>query len=145
MAFPHPRIATGGRFAARARSAVVTTTAPPPSVIGQQSSFLSGPQILSEARTSSIVSGPRRHALGFRRAHSRPVTATEASCSSVVPYSCMWRAVMRAKWPMGVGIPVGRSNCAAIDSGAGGATGYSRDRFRRARCRDAYTSRATSH
>ena len=47
-------------------------------------------------RTSSMLSGPRSKALGFRRAHARAATATSASCSRVVPNSCMWRAAASA-------------------------------------------------
>ena len=47
---------------------------------------------MREASTSSRVSGSRRNASGFARAQARAATATSASCSRVVPNSCMCRA-----------------------------------------------------
>ena len=41
--------------------------------------------------TSSTVSGSRIMARGLSCAHLRVATASSASCSLVVPYSCMWR------------------------------------------------------
>src|SRR5688572_32374872 len=46
-------------------------------------------------RSSATVKGSRYMAFGFRAAHARVDTATCAHCSSVVPYSCMCRVVMR--------------------------------------------------
>ena len=45
-----------------------------------------------------MVSGFLCIAFGFRPAHARVDTATCAHCSSVVPYSCMWRVVISANW-----------------------------------------------
>ena len=48
------------------------------------------------ASTSSIVSGFFSQATGFSSAHWRAATATSASCSRVVPNSCMWREAASA-------------------------------------------------
>ena len=84
-----PSTYTGGWRRSRARSAVVRTTAPPPSEITQQSSLCSGSAIMRELTTSSTLRGSRYIALGFSRAYSRTPTAISASCSDVVPNSCM--------------------------------------------------------
>ena len=44
---------------------------------------------MREASTSSTVSGSRMAARGLSAAHFRVATATSASCSLVVPNSCM--------------------------------------------------------
>ena len=67
------------------------TSAPPPSLMMQQSSRCSGDEMIREASTSSTVIGSRYLAAGFIEACRRIVTAISASCSEVVPYSCMWR------------------------------------------------------
>ncbi len=74
----------------------MTSKAPPPSVTRQQSRTVSGELSMRLLRTSSMLSGPRSKAFGFRRAHARAATATSASCSRVVPNSCMWRAAASA-------------------------------------------------
>ena len=79
-----------------ARSALVMITAPPPSVTRQQSSSPIGSQIMRALTTSSTVRSSRIVASGFIFAHWRAATATSASCSRVVPYSCMCRAVAKA-------------------------------------------------
>ena len=95
-ASPVPSTYTGFRRSDRARSAEVTTTAPPASVTRQQSSRWSGHEIMRDASTSSTVSGSRIMARGFSCAHFRVATATSASCSLVVPNSCMCRAAASA-------------------------------------------------
>ena len=70
--------------------------APAASEMRQQSSMLSGSAICFEPITSSTVSGFFMCALGCSEACSRVVTATCASCSRVVPYSCMWRCAIIA-------------------------------------------------
>ena len=80
-----------------ARSARVSTTAPPASVTRQMFSTLNGQMTGRESSTSFTVIGSRFLALGLSAAHLRVETATCAHCSSVVPYSCMWRVVMRPK------------------------------------------------
>ena len=69
----------------------------------QQSSRWSGDEIMREAITSSTVIGSRYLAWGFRLAWRRIVTAISASCSLVVPYSCMWRCATSAYEPTIVG------------------------------------------
>ena len=64
-------------------------TAPPASVTRQQSSRWNGQAISRELSTSSMVIGSRIAAFGFIAAHLRVATATSASCSLVVPNSCM--------------------------------------------------------
>jgi hypothetical protein len=98
-----PRITTGvffSRAPARARSG---RGAPPPSEIMQQSSRWSGDEIMREASTSSTVIGSRYFALGLSPACRRMVTAISASCSLVVPYSCMCRCATSAYDPTMVG------------------------------------------
>ena len=95
-ASPAPSSTTGGRRSARARSVLVTSSAPPPSVTRQQSRTVSGELSMRLASTSSMLSGSRANAPGCRRAHARADTATSASCSRVVPYSCMCRVAARA-------------------------------------------------
>lgn len=57
----------------------------------QQCSFVNGSAIIGPSSTSSTVTGSRNIASGFSAAFARACTATSASCSRVVPYSCMWR------------------------------------------------------
>jgi hypothetical protein len=64
--------------------------------------MLNGHTTGRESRTSFTVRGSRFRAFGLRAAHLRVDTATWAHCSSVVPYSCMWRVVIRPKY---VGAP----------------------------------------
>jgi len=51
---------------------------------------------IGESKTSSIVMGVWKRAFGFIVAHSRVLTAIWASCSGVVPNSCMCRVAERA-------------------------------------------------
>ena len=74
----------------------------------QQSSRWSGDEITREASTSSTVIGSRYFACGFKLACCRIVTAIWASCSLVVPYSCMCRCATSAYEPTIVG-PYGAS------------------------------------
>jgi len=60
-------------------------------------SRLNGYETGRELSTSATVIGSRKRALGFRAAHFRVDTATCAHCSSVVPWSCMWRVVIMPK------------------------------------------------
>lgn len=76
----------------------------------QQCSFVKGSAIISPDRTSSTVIGSRNIASGLVAAFARAWTATEASCSSVVPYSCMWRRAAIAYLETSV-CPYGTSNC----------------------------------
>jgi hypothetical protein len=71
--------------------AVVITNAPPPSETTQQSSRCSGSAIMRLASTSCSLIGSRYIAFGFSPANSRTPTAISASCSELVPYSCMCR------------------------------------------------------
>jgi hypothetical protein len=57
------------------------------------SSLRSGSLTSGEARTSATLTGSRFSASGLSDAHSLAATATLASCSRVVPYSCIWRCV----------------------------------------------------
>ncbi len=93
---PAPSTLIGILRASRARASVVTTRTPPPSVTRQQSLRRNGVAIIREARTSSIESGSRDHALGFNAAQRRAATATSARCSGRVPYSCICRAAINA-------------------------------------------------
>ena len=88
---PQPSTQTGFRRNDRARCGVVMTIAPPPSVTRQQSRTVNGSLILRAFSTPSMVSGFFSQAAGFSSAQSRAATATSASCSRVVPNSCMWR------------------------------------------------------
>src|SRR6266700_2847207 len=99
---PAPRTYTGFLAQSLARSARVMTTAPPASVTRQMFKTLKGQTTGRESSTSCTVIGSRFLALGLRAAHLRVDTATCAHCSRVVPYSCMWRVVMR---PNMVGAP----------------------------------------
>src|SRR5438034_5829135 len=53
----------------------------------------------------------RRSAFGLSMAHLRVDTATCAHCSSVVPYTCMWRVVIMPKSVGAPPKPKGASNC----------------------------------
>ena len=66
-------------------------TAPPPSLITQQSSRCSGSAIIGELTTSSTVTTSRSIACGLCCAWCEAATLTQASCSLVVPNSCMCR------------------------------------------------------
>ena len=65
--------------------------APPPSLMTQQSSRCSGSAIIGELTTSSTVTTSRSIACGLCCAWCEAATLIQASCSLVVPYSCMWR------------------------------------------------------
>src|SRR5678815_4348815 len=64
-----------------------------------------------ELRTSWTVIGSRLRALGLSAAHLRVDTATWAHCSSVVPYSCMCRVVIKPKYVGAPPKPYGSSYC----------------------------------
>ncbi len=59
-ASPWPSSHTGGLGRVLAMSGLTTTTQPPPSVTRQQSRRCSGEAIMSDASTSSTLSGSRR-------------------------------------------------------------------------------------
>src|SRR6218665_2350059 len=82
--------------------------APPASEIRQQSSGRSGSAMGLEAATSASVNGLRIWAFGCRLACRRLVTATAASCSGVLPNSCMWRRAISA-YKAGIDAPEGAS------------------------------------
>jgi hypothetical protein len=67
-----------------------------PSLIRQQSSFLRGSTIGRDVWWSSSVIGSRMTARSFIDACLRHVTATQPSCSLVVPYSAMCRCAVKA-------------------------------------------------
>ena len=73
----------------------------------------SGSEIMGEARTSSTVMGSRYMASGLVAALARASTAIRASCSDVVPYSCMWRwprpGRRRRRWSAVGGLELGRT------------------------------------
>ena len=96
VAVPMPSRWTGARGKCRARSDVVMISAAPASVTRQQSRTVNGSTTGREASTSSTVSGSRMKAAGFSAAQRRAATATSASCSRVVPYSCMCREAASA-------------------------------------------------
>jgi hypothetical protein len=96
MVSANPRTPTSGRFSDRAMDGWTSTSAPPPSVITQQSSRRSGSATRGEASTSSVVYTVRSSAWGLCWAWCDAATLTHASCSIVVPYSCMYR---RASMP----------------------------------------------
>ena len=91
-----PRTTAGGRGRVRARSSEQSTSAPPPSVTRQQSRTWSGSQTRGEPSTPATSSGSRDQAAGLRPAQARAATATSASCSDVVPNSCMCREAASA-------------------------------------------------
>ena len=62
----------------------------------QQSSRCSGVAIIGEASTSATSIGSRKRASGLFAALARHCTAICASCSGVVPNSCMWRVAASA-------------------------------------------------
>jgi hypothetical protein len=107
-----PSTYTGGLRRALARSALVTMNAPAPSVTRQQSSLCNGDATISDASTSSTVSGSRLLARGFNEAHSRVRTAIVASCSGVVPKVAMWRLAASEYPPIGPCRPYGPSHSA---------------------------------
>ena len=96
MASPVPRIHTGALAQSRARSSLASITEPPPSERRQQCSLVKGSAIIGELCTSSMVISSRYMASGFSEALYRVETAISASCSMVVPYSCMWRMAAMA-------------------------------------------------
>ena len=85
------RTCTRGCFKPLARSGCTSTTAPPPSVTTQQSARRSGSATRGEASTSSTVITWRSSAFGLCCAWCDMATLIQASCSAVVPKSCMWR------------------------------------------------------
>src|SRR6218665_2827504 len=103
-ASPMPARWTGAWAQSLARSRAVTMNAPPASEIRQQSSRRSGSAMGLEAATSASVNGLRIWAFGCRLACRRLVTATAASCSGVLPNSCMWRRATSA-YKAGVDAP----------------------------------------
>jgi len=82
-------MSTAPALASLARSREVTISATPPSLIRQQSSRCSGSTIQRELWWSAMVIGSRITAFGLSEALRRPFTATQPSCSLVVPYSAM--------------------------------------------------------
>ena len=66
-------------------------TAAAPSERMQHCSLVNGSAIIGPSSTSAIVIGSRTNASGLGPALKRADTAISASCSIVVPYSCMWR------------------------------------------------------
>jgi hypothetical protein len=90
-ASPAPSTRIRGRFKLFAISGATIRIAPPPSVITQQSRRCSGSLIMGELSTSSTVTTSRRNACGLCWAWWDAATLTQASCSLVVPNSCMWR------------------------------------------------------
>ena len=100
VASPLPMIQTGFLRMPRATSAETNTAAPPPSEIMQHSSRCSGSATTRDSSTSStLISSILTNcksvialtASGLRIACLRVATEIWASCSVVVPYSCMWR------------------------------------------------------
>ena len=87
---------TSGRFRLLAISGFVTISAPPPSLITQQSSRCSGVETIGDFTTSSTVTTSRSIACGLCCAWCDAATLIQASCSPVVPYSCMCRAAHMA-------------------------------------------------
>ena len=83
--------------------------APPPSEITQQSNLWSGSAIIRDDSTSSTVIGSRYWADGLSPANSRIPTAISASCSEVVPNSCMCRRAAMA-YPPASTLPHEHSN-----------------------------------
>src|SRR5205814_1028429 len=71
-----------------------------PEVPAHQPSLCSGSAIMRELTTSSTVMGSRYRAWGFNAACPRTATAISASCSGVVPNSCMCRRAAMAYAPM---------------------------------------------
>ncbi|WP_443041082.1 hypothetical protein [Streptomyces sp. B21-102] len=86
---PVPRIHTGAVRQSRTYSSAASSTAAPPSERTQQCSLVKGSAIIGPDSTSSTVTGVRNIASGFSAAFALAWTATSASCSIVVPYSCM--------------------------------------------------------
>jgi hypothetical protein len=105
-----------GRFKLRAISGFTTTSAPPPSVMTQQSSRCSGLAMIGERTTSSTVTTSRSSACSLCCACCEAATLIQASCSLVVPYSCMWRCAHIAYTLATVG-PYGYSNCMSGTAG----------------------------
>lgn len=106
---PVPRIHTGSFAVSGTYSSAASSTAQPPSLRMQQCSLVNGSAITGPSSTSSTVIGSRNIASGLAAAFARAWTATEASCSSVVPYSCIWRRAAIAYLAMSV-CPYGTSN-----------------------------------
>lgn len=103
---PAPRTHTGAFAQSVTYSSATSSTAQPPSLRMQQCSLVNGSAIIGPPSTSSTVIGSRYRASGLWAAFALAWTATEASCSSVVPYSCMWRRAAIAylaisEWPYG--------------------------------------------
>ncbi len=116
-ASPAPMTPTSGRARLFATSARVNTNAPPPSLITQQSSRCSGSATMGELSTSSTVTSSRSMACGLCRAWWEAATLTQASCSLVVPNSCMCRIAHIAYMLAVVGCAgnsQGISGCAAL-------------------------------
>ncbi|MCY1511230.1 hypothetical protein D9M68_456380 [compost metagenome] len=88
---PAPSTFTFGRLSFAAISGRATISAPPPSDTTQQSMRRSGSEIIGERITSSTVSTSRSMAFGLCCAWCEADTLIHASCSDVVPNSCMWR------------------------------------------------------
>jgi hypothetical protein len=110
VASPAPSRRTRGRCRRFATSGCTTTSAPPPSVMTQQSSRCRGSAIIGDATTSSTVTTSRSRACGLCCAWCEAATLIHASCSLVVPNSCMCRIAHIAYMFTTVG-PNGYSNC----------------------------------
>ena len=100
---------------------LVTISAPPPSVTTQQSSRCSGSAIMGEASTSATVTTSRSMAWGLCCAWWLAATLIHASCSEVVPNSCMWRAAHIA-YTLAVVGPNGASHVLSGTFGAAART-----------------------
>ena len=105
-----PSTQTGGGARSATRSSATRTTAAPPSERMQHWSFVKGSAIIGPDRTSSTVIGSRNDASSFGPALARADTAISASCSSVVPNSCMCRRAAMAYFEISV-CPYGTSHC----------------------------------
>jgi hypothetical protein len=100
VASPLPMIQTGFFLRSRATSGATKIAAPPPSETMQHSNRWSGSAMMRDSRTSfTVISSTLTNwrsvmaltASGLRMAWWRVATEICASCSEVVPYSCMWR------------------------------------------------------
>src|SRR5690242_2491913 len=115
-----------GRSSRFAISGRATITAPPPSLITQQSSRWRGSEIIGEPTTSATVTTSRSIACGLCWAWCEAATLIQASCSLVVPNSCMCRMAAIAYWFTTVGAKgasKATSGAAARGGGGGGGGG----------------------
>ena len=101
-------IQTGSCLQSRATSGAAITIAPPPSLTMQHSSRCSGSAMMRDSSTSCTeisatgVTAPNSRSViaftasGLRIACARVATEISANCSSLVPYSYMWRVFTSA-------------------------------------------------